>query len=336
MRNPIMLFLSIFILLCAFLSSCDSKEEESLQKSISSSRSSFQLQTYDVSPSNEIEKIELLNRLDSVNSSIQHQVSATPQMQKFSWSELEIAGDDARGFIDGCRFGWAHGRGFSGKLLTASICGALFSVAYSAISAIVHTFCESSPNIIPIKEIEISFANVWIDPLTDVKLSQFKIDNPDLCTTSTDEELKLALVHNLVLQSFDESILQPQGNLTKVFSQSQLNFFSSNLTESYNSSVTSIVLYNMSIDYYVPPTAMSFERQIFEKYLEGIHPLENLSYSEGLSSASNLCIAYINEIKDSNLISEDSRSQLISSFYLPPVSMQYWHNHIDNSIVITK
>lgn len=262
-------------------------------------------------------------KLQQINDSIvgsENRVSTYSIKNKLGLAIL--AAVDARGFIDGARYGWQHGNSFSSKLSNATLFGVIFSVAYSAAVVIEGIVENSFGNVKNSRNVASATASVYqqyninYNVCQTINLFSIRVESQDMPLISN------SFVHNPVL-----SILKNEGvvfhpDWSQTFSQDQISIINS---EDFKEMYANIDNQLESDTELLNDTLYPRECQIFARYLKAIRSTQSKDFNECFKKIEGLCYEYCNVIKSDNKISEDHKNDLIMSLYVAPFSVIYWH-----------
>lgn len=327
MKNFFLILLGI-LSLNFILTGCSS-DEDTLQESISecNTRSVNSMENEFTS-----EQTKILAHLDSINEKYADESGTlTPQLVSFSWNR--VVRDDAQGAIDGFRFGWSRGSGFLGRVVTASLTSVAYCIGYSIKSIYtqlhdmgIFSRATTASDDYTLYEIQKAMALVWDSPEVDEKVNEIKTAHPDITLQYNDEELRLAVIHNIALQTLHKDEIIPNGVLDKLFSTSQQQFFNSIYVRNYYDGIPSIIEGKTTVVAYGGSLNFPFATAVFDKYSNGIMRLSTSDLNQFENNLYNLCNDYIAEIGDNSQIEYDARQPLITSLYIAPLSCEYWRS----------
>ena len=274
-------------------------------------------------------------RLNAVNDSIigsldqdQTPDQSTRVLYYVNWRK--VASDDARGAVEGFRYGWSQGKGIFGKLSTSVLTAAIYTVAYSLESIYKQLRgTRTSASNYRIQDIQLAMAKVWDSRELENRVDKYMNENPDLCGEYTRNELKLAVIHNLVLETIESGVVLPIGLIENIFSAAQQEFFKSERTMNYYNGVPDIISGKLTISSFCRANPFPYATATINTFCDGIMrlPVNDLDVFE--NKTKELSAAYISEVSNIVDIEEDPKSNLITSFYIAPLSIQHWRSVYD-------
>ncbi|MDE7160597.1 MAG: hypothetical protein K2O24_07130 [Muribaculaceae bacterium] len=273
-----------------------------------------------------------LNKYSAINDSVLIRRSdVDPQMTPTDKIAIAtIAAADARGFYDGFKYGWKHGRGILGKVSTASACAIGFSAVYSAIAAGLIIFGGGNP--IPLITHHNAMGMVWETEEVNNHVNFFKSTHPDYQFELSDEELRIALVHNVILYHVMSGEIIPGGTRSKILSESQMTFFDSPQVQTYYNAVPAILKGEDSFENYCNRSIFErYPNEVANRYLDGLQNVSLLPEEEWVQSVDELSKQYIEVLLQDEGMTPEYKSHLISTCYLGNVSFGYWNQNINDS-----
>lgn len=318
------LTLSIFFLglLCS-CSNCDLQENEpasdvaGMQQNM---RSSF------YTP----EQIAFLERLDQISDSIAENVISADEPASITTRAASIdmravSQADMRGAYEGFKFGWRQGKGIFGRFATATLNALISSVCYSAseISRQLTGILASAPPY-SINTIEGALAVQWTESNVNNRWRRICTSDPELNVKGAEEELKIALLHNLTLEELSRGVVYPTATIKSLFSDDQLTYFSSRKFETYFNASPKLAAGTVSFSSYLTIDPFPYETEVFNAYVAGVKKFSTTDQALFLSQTKALCKQYVEEVSTSDLINADASSSLISSFFVAPLSIKHW------------
>lgn len=148
---------------------------------------------------------------------------------------------------------------------------------------------------------------------------------PELLVQNTDDELKMALVHNIALEKLESGVVIPAGTVNEVFSDEQIDFINSFRCKNYYNSVPDIIVGKKDFLSFVDVEPFPLVTEIAELYFDGINSLSQnnvATYGANMRTMANL---YVSEIKSASVnVEVDAESNLITIIYLAPMSLDHW------------
>lgn len=272
---------------------------------------------------------DLFNRLESINDSIslidanEISTNGTRGYSVLSWGR--IARMDAQGLYDGFRYGWAHGGGFLGKFFTATLNATAFSVQYSFSELLsqLNSLVWRPSGKLSLNDVLLSMGLVMESQQLDEYVDNFIKSNPDIIDIYSYDEIKLACLHNVVLNTIETGRILPQGLLDNILSEDQKTYFELYQTIRCYNAIPQIVDGTSSIDLYCPDSFPAVT-SVMKLYVDGITRLTSNDVTTLHKRIGSLCKEYVKEVRETNDIEEIAQSHLISSFYLALLSLEHW------------
>lgn len=303
----------------SLLSSC-SKEEPTLEITPDQTNQV----TKDFSP----QQLELLQQLSEINDSIAADgIDAVGETRAEVNLRKIIAAADARGFKQGWQFGRTQGKNIFSKLIMGGICASMTSVFYSVCAAITYPlFGEVYLRNPDVQTIMIVTSNILGTPEGKVRIEQYKSWFDNSVISATDDELTVAICHNLVLEDYAEGTIYPSGNVDKVFSKEEQLFYKSYKFSSFHQSIPSFVNGTKDFDATYNISGYDYENAIFDQYIDGLYNIKAISNADLIAKTKTLCLSYHKAIVESNTLSQDSESMMNSSLFVLPLSLDHWSN----------
>lgn len=266
----------------------------------------------------------LINTLQDVNDSISH--SSSDRSEKLSVTKEELgvvffAAADAKGFVEGARRGWENGKGL-GKFTNAALFGTIYAASYS-LAYFVATIIGDAFNIhyapCIIRSTDIVLGDPEILRYTRNMLNDFDIryNDDDL------EIIMYSCAHNLILQRINDSVTDTAlPNTYNIISHDQISYLKS---ENFVNDFSDICDEIKSLSSLKKHHSNELGTDIFNKYLQGIVSIKENDNSIAISKIETLCFKYCEIIKQSSLIDEEMKNDLLMSFYVAPFSANYWN-----------
>ncbi len=327
MKNPILLIL--FVSFLSFVG-CTNETEQDLAIVSNNEKAQSSTETNKFNPDEQ----RLLNRLQEINDSlrsIQGTVNTEVNNAEITRGSIDwgiVVSEDARGAKNGFSFGWKHGKGLLGKFKTAVLTSTIYAVAYSAWSVIKQTFSRPGLpeyNQYTLSDVTKAVAVSWNSNELTSRVQLVKNSYPELLVQNTDDELKMALVHNMALEKLESGVVIPAGTVNEVFSDEQIDFINSFRCKNYYNSVPDIIVGKKDFLSFVDVEPFPLVTEIAELYFDGINSLSQnnvATYGANMRTMANL---YVSEIKSASVnVEADAESNLITIIYLAPMSLDHW------------
>lgn len=284
------------------------------------------------------DQISILSRLEAINDSIAASSiefdapQSNDQQQYVDWNEVTTA--DVAGLYEGVKFGCKYSHGLWSKIKNAALFGAVFSVVYSLVALVLQLFSvmvdvaalsnpsPTCPYTFP--QIYSMVAYVYNETdLDDVATRYIRCEN-SFVMDNTDDEFKIALMHNEVVRRLRSGQISPAVVPNNPFSQKELDFMNSTIVADYFDDVPNIVDGSVSFVDKYGDLSDRFANRIVDLYTTGISGLSSSNSTQFVTNVQTLCRQYIGVLRGDQSLDSDMKSILISSFYVGPLSAEYW------------
>ena len=285
------------------------------------------------------EQLALLDKLRAINDSVAGCDSnyTTGGIESQAARELSYEGQslwkvvssaDVRGFKNGWEYGKKNGSGFFGRIKSGLIAGTMTSFVYSLSAAICYAFgWELALRPPTVEETLVATANVMQSDELIQRVEDFKLFNPDFEIEGKEDELKAAMAHNILLETYEVGTILPSGPVEEYFTPEDLSYFRSSSYGRFHRNIPSFV--NGSKNFYVTYGINydTYENEILDLYLAGLQNINTATKDQFVQKSKQLCINYISTISDSSVLVESEESNLSAAIFLMPMSVEYWSNH---------
>lgn len=248
------------------------------------------------------------------------------------WNEVTTA--DVTGLYEGVKFGMKYSHGIWSKIKNAVLFGAAFSVVYSLVALVIQLYSvmlgvaalsNLSPSCtytFPQIYSMVAYVNNETD-LDNVAHSYIRSEN-SFVMENTDEEFKMALMHNEVVRRLRLGQIAPTVVPNYPFSQKELDFMNSSIVSDYFDDVPNIVEGSVKYEDKYGDLSDRFANRIVDLYTAGIGGLSSNNSSQFVANVQILCNQYVDVLQSDQSLDSDMKSILISSLYVGPLSAEYW------------
>ncbi|MDE5924293.1 MAG: hypothetical protein K2G75_03120, partial [Muribaculaceae bacterium] len=166
----------------------------------------------------------------------------------------------------------------------------------------------------------------WENGDADALAQLMVSEDPNLLTQGTYEDLKLSVLHNAVILNHEDGVLLPSGPAENLYSPEQIAWLNSDEVQKHYNSIPTVL--SSETGTYVSPMFMPYESRIASAYVTGLRQLGQLSVSQTYVSSRDLCKEYTKVVQEDSGVSEETVGNLISTFYMGPVSAKCWKTHL--------
>lgn len=322
----------LVIPLVLFLTGCkDNFEEPSIENLHSITTRTDELSAFTEEQQTILNQLIAIN--DSIANSCEEEVIQDDITRQLSYSGQTlwqvVSSQDALGFRRGWEFGRNSGKGFLGRILSGGIAAVMTSFIYSLQATICYAFGWELILHRPTIDETLNYtAYIFTSEQLNQKVEEFKLFNPEFDVAGKEEELRLAIAHNLLIDSYQDGQLIPSGLADTFFSEEELGYYRSTNYARFYRNIPSFV--DGTKDFYITYSIPSntYENEIVSLYVEGFKGISASTTSEYITKTKNLCMSYINVISDSPTLEEIQESNLSSTIFLLPISLEYWSSRL--------
>lgn len=323
--------ISILICVICVFTGCNRSEEvandiyNSLEKTRNEDREGSKIATV-----LSLEEAMTLERLDAINDSIASMAGAGRPVNVTTRSGNNIATimfeADARGFWEGIKWGLTHGKGITGRISSAAISGVLMSVSYSLSALITTVVNTASPAQMPNNYNLLSaVATSWNNSHVQSQMWNYTGGHSTLYEPGTDVSLQMALTHNEVLKTMESDALLPSGPMYDLMSSDQIALFNSDKFKRYFNAVPNIVNQTDVFANYCSELPYYKENLVMNKFYEGLNMIPEDSNDRPVAVEA-LSKQYVRTVKGTGWLSDNTKMAMYASFYIAPLSLDYWSN----------
>lgn len=314
---------TILILAILIFPSCNQNTEEDVIFSEKSYSENSVITRSSIDFENDATFIRLKHITDSIVGNEHSNISTYSIKENLDLAMTAAA--DAKGFIDGVKFGWKLGKNISGKIATATVFGVIFSVAYSSLAVLQIGIIDSFGNAKNYNYVVSATASVYQENNIYSMMLQTVNDFNIRVNPQNFSLVHNSYAHNPILSRIKNQTILSNSDLLQTFSQDQLTVFNTqNFINRYNT-----INQRLKNDYELLHDAFfPRESNIYYRYISAIKLIRTENFDECLKKIEGLCYEYSNVIKSDRFLSEEHKNDLIQSLYVAPFSLIYWHQKI--------